>query len=164
MGALSIAGALHIVDENLLCWWLAERQCDSGGLNGRPEKQAYVCYSWWIISAMNILGRTSWIDQEKLVRFVLQCQDVADGGIADQPGNMADIFHTFFGISALSLLGYLQKDSSDRQDASSSSDASPTSSSSLCLHPTIRPIDPTYALPRDLVLLHSLNAQTLPAV
>lgn len=31
-----------------LAWWLAERQCDSGGLNGRPEKQADVCYSWYV--------------------------------------------------------------------------------------------------------------------
>ena len=40
VGALSIAHALDRVDRDLLCWWLCERQCDSGGLNGRPEKQA----------------------------------------------------------------------------------------------------------------------------
>jgi geranylgeranyl transferase type-2 subunit beta len=59
VGALSIAGALQHVDEDLLGWWLCERQCDSGGLNGRPEKQADVCYSWWILSALSILGRVS---------------------------------------------------------------------------------------------------------
>lgn len=57
IGALSIGGALHMVDEDLLGWWLSERQCDSGGLNGRPEKQADVCYSWWILSSLAILGR-----------------------------------------------------------------------------------------------------------
>ena len=57
MGALSIGNALHYVDEDLLGWWLSERQCDSGGLNGRPEKQADVCYSWWILSSLSILGR-----------------------------------------------------------------------------------------------------------
>lgn len=57
VGALSIGGALDQVDENLLGWWLSERQCDSGGLNGRPEKQADVCYSWWILSCLRILGR-----------------------------------------------------------------------------------------------------------
>jgi geranylgeranyl transferase type-2 subunit beta len=60
VGALSIANSLHLVDENLLGWWLSERQCDSGGLNGRPEKQADVCYSWWILSSLSILGRVSW--------------------------------------------------------------------------------------------------------
>jgi geranylgeranyl transferase type-2 subunit beta len=57
IGALSIGNALHHVDEDLLGWWLSERQCDSGGLNGRPEKQADVCYSWWILSSLSILGR-----------------------------------------------------------------------------------------------------------
>ena len=57
VGALSIGHALHLVDEDLLGWWLSERQCDSGGLNGRPEKQADVCYSWWILSSLSILGR-----------------------------------------------------------------------------------------------------------
>ena len=57
IGALSITNSLHLVDENLLGWWLSERQCDSGGLNGRPEKQADVCYSWWILSCLTIIGR-----------------------------------------------------------------------------------------------------------
>lgn len=60
VGALSIAGALDHVDVDLLGWWLCERQCDSGGLNGRPEKQADVCYSWWILSALSIIGRVRW--------------------------------------------------------------------------------------------------------
>ena len=38
IGALSLAGALHLVDQDLFCWWLSERQTKSGGLNGRPEK------------------------------------------------------------------------------------------------------------------------------
>jgi len=59
VGALSIAGALEHVDVDLLGWWLSERQCDAGGLNGRPEKQADVCYSWWILSSLKILGRVS---------------------------------------------------------------------------------------------------------
>jgi hypothetical protein len=42
VGALAIAGALHHVDRDLLGWWLCERQCRDGGLNGRPEKLADV--------------------------------------------------------------------------------------------------------------------------
>jgi geranylgeranyl transferase type-2 subunit beta len=75
VGALAIAGALHLLDDDLLCWWLAERQCDSGGLNGRPEKQADVCYSWWILSALSIMGRVQWINTKKLKKFILKCQD-----------------------------------------------------------------------------------------
>ncbi|CAN0038565.1 unnamed protein product, partial [Discosporangium mesarthrocarpum] len=66
VGALSIADSLDLVDEGLLGWWLCERQCDSGGLNGRPEKQADVCYSWWILSALDILGKVDWIDRSRL--------------------------------------------------------------------------------------------------
>ncbi|CAM9372083.1 unnamed protein product [Ectocarpus sp. 12 AP-2014] len=106
VGALSIARSLHLVDEGLLGWWLCERQCDSGGLNGRPEKQADVCYSWWILSSLKILGKVDWIDGARLKGFILRCQDSEDGGIAERPGNLADIFHTFFGIAGLSLLGY----------------------------------------------------------
>ncbi len=76
VGALSIARRLDLLkDPELLCWWLAERQCDSGGLNGRPEKQADVCYSWWILSSLSILGRVNWIRGDKLSSFILKCQD-----------------------------------------------------------------------------------------
>ncbi|OQS06436.1 geranylgeranyl transferase type-2 subunit beta [Thraustotheca clavata] len=94
------------VDVDSLGWWLCERQCDSGGLNGRPEKQADVCYSWWNISSLVVLGKLHWVNAEKLIQFILNCQDTQDGGIADRPGNVADIYHTFFGICGLSMLGY----------------------------------------------------------
>ncbi len=53
---------------------IAERQTPSGGLNGRPEKLQDVCYSWWCLSALAILGRRHWIDQAALTRFILFCQ------------------------------------------------------------------------------------------
>lgn len=153
VGALSITNSLHLIDENLLGWWLSERQCDSGGLNGRPEKQADVCYSWWILSCLTILGRMSWINGDKLVDFILKCQgfdtycvpcgDVPGGGIADRPGNMVDIFHTFFGICGLSLLGYFEKNQMENAAIV---------------------IEPTYALPKSLVEKLGLPAQTLPSI
>lgn len=42
VGALAITGSLHHIDRDLLGWWLCERQCKEGGLNGRPEKLADV--------------------------------------------------------------------------------------------------------------------------
>lgn len=86
-----------------LIYWLSQRQCDSGGFNGRPEKQADVCYSWWVLASLEILGNTSWIDKPKLIHFINCCQD-PKGGISDRPDNVGDVFHTFFGIAALSLL------------------------------------------------------------
>jgi len=95
-----------LIDQNLLCWWLSERQCDSGGLNGRPEKQADVCYSWWIISSLDMMDKVNWINTSKLVEYILNCQDQEEGGISDRPGNVGDIFHTFFGICGLNLLNH----------------------------------------------------------
>jgi len=48
-------------------------------------------------------------------------QDDENGGIADRPGDMADVFHTYFGLCGLSLMG----------------------------EPGLKPIDPVYALPVD---------------
>lgn len=60
---------LHHVRTDDLGWWLAERQTPGGGLNGRPEKLPDVCYSWWILSALAIMRRLSWIDRTLLARF-----------------------------------------------------------------------------------------------
>ncbi|CAI9112907.1 OLC1v1013417C1 [Oldenlandia corymbosa var. corymbosa] len=74
VGALAITGSLHHVDKDLLGWWLCERQVKSGGLNGRPEKLPDVCYSWWVLSSLIMIDRVHWIDKEKLIKFILDCQ------------------------------------------------------------------------------------------
>jgi len=106
VAALSIVGQIHQVDADLLGWWLAERQLPAGGLNGRPEKLPDVCYSWWVLSSLVILDRAHWINGMKLKEFILASQDDEGGGISDRPGDMVDIFHTFFGIGGLSMLGF----------------------------------------------------------
>uniref|UniRef100_H2ZE28 Geranylgeranyl transferase type-2 subunit beta n=1 Tax=Ciona savignyi TaxID=51511 RepID=H2ZE28_CIOSA len=69
VGALSVLGELHHVDDDLLGWWLCERQLPSGGLNGRPEKMPDVCYSWWVPIVAGDAGQTSldrWIEVETI--------------------------------------------------------------------------------------------------
>eukprot|EP00013_Stygamoeba_regulata_P027592 CAMPEP_0177656012 /NCGR_PEP_ID=MMETSP0447-20121125/15305_1 /TAXON_ID=0 /ORGANISM="Stygamoeba regulata, Strain BSH-02190019" /LENGTH=336 /DNA_ID=CAMNT_0019160033 /DNA_START=187 /DNA_END=1197 /DNA_ORIENTATION=+ len=106
VGALAIADRLDVItDPDALGWWLCERQLPAGGLNGRPEKLPDVCYSWWVVSSLSILGRLDWISGEKLQEFILACQD-SEGGIADRPGDVVDVYHTFFGIGGLSMTGY----------------------------------------------------------
>lgn len=75
------------------------------------------------MSCLSILGRLHWIDQRALSSFILYCQDEEDGGISDRPEDMADVYHTFFGIAGLSLMGY----------------------------EGLGAIDPTYALPVEVV-------------
>lgn len=135
IGALSLANALDRVDEShfdRLGFWLCERQLPCGGFNGRPDKLEDVCYSWWVLSSLSMLGHVEWIDKEKLTAFICNCQDPDEGGIADRPGDMPDVFHTFFGLAGLSLLG-------DKRFAS---------------------IDPAYALPR--VVLNRLKNGSIP--
>ncbi|KAM7273287.1 hypothetical protein ACFE04_027951 [Oxalis oulophora] len=123
VGALAITGSLHHVDKDLLGWWLCERQVKTGGLNGRPEKLPDVCYSWWVLSSLIMIDRVQWIDKDKLIKFILDCQDVENGGISDRPDDAVDIFHTYFGVAGLSLLQY----------------------------PGVKAVDPAYALPVDVV-------------
>ena len=80
----------------------SERQVDSGGLNGRPEKQADVCYSWWILSSMAMLGHLPWIDNDKLVKFILEYDILARYWFASFPfllnsnSNRYNIATTFY--------------------------------------------------------------------
>ncbi|XP_021674220.1 geranylgeranyl transferase type-2 subunit beta 1 isoform X2 [Hevea brasiliensis] len=123
LAALAITGSLHLVDKDLLGWWLCERQVKSGGLNGRPEKLPDVCYSWWVLSSLTMIDRVHWINKEKLVKFILNCQDKENGGISDRPDDAVDVFHTFFGIAGLALLEY----------------------------PGLKAVDPAYAMPVDVL-------------
>jgi geranylgeranyl transferase type-2 subunit beta len=97
---------MDLVDKNRLGRWLSERQTEGGGFNGRPEKLEDVCYSWWVGSSLSMMGRLHWTDGGRLANYILECQDAENGGIADRPGDMVDVFHTHFGIAGLSLLGF----------------------------------------------------------
>lgn len=111
VAALAITNSLHLINnESKLASWLSERQSlHDGGLNGRPEKLSDVCYSWWVFASLNILKKDHWIDKTKLEKYILSCQDMS-GGISDKPGNDPDIFHTCFGICALSLIDHKKFD------------------------------------------------------
>lgn len=109
LGALAIVGKLSDLTEIQLgdiAWWLCERQVPEGGLNGRPGKLPDVCYSWWVLSSLAIIKKLSWVDYGKLREFILSCQDEKKGGISDRPDNEVDVFHTFFGLAGLSLMGF----------------------------------------------------------
>lgn len=115
VGALAIMDRLDVLASNgsaeRICSWLSERQVlPSGGFNGRPEKLPDVCYSWWVLSTLSILGRAHWVNLNKLEGFILSCQDPIEGGISDRPDNQTDIYHTCFGITGLSLIDHAKFD------------------------------------------------------
>ncbi|KAM3731682.1 hypothetical protein ACB098_11G000200 [Castanea mollissima] len=129
--ALSLTGSLHHIDKDLLGWWLCERQVKSGGLNGRPEKLPDVCYSWWVLSSLIMIDWVHWINKEKLVKYILDCQDMENGGISDRLDDAVDVYHTYFGVAG--------------------EETSKEFKLSLLEYPGLKAIDPAYALPVDVV-------------
>lgn len=71
-------------NQDALGYWLAERQiCGRcGGFNGRPEKAPDVCYSWWILSSLTIIGSQNDSTSERFLSitnrssFASLCQEV----------------------------------------------------------------------------------------
>lgn len=135
VGVLAITHNMHLINPDLLGWWLCERQLPSGGLNGRPEKLPDVCYSWWVLASLRMIGKIDWINKDKLANFILASQDEETGGISDRPGDMVDPFHTLFGLTGLSLLGY------DRT--------------------IIEEVDPVFCMPKEVITRNDIRTQLL---
>ncbi|RUP51510.1 terpenoid cyclases/protein prenyltransferase alpha-alpha toroid [Jimgerdemannia flammicorona] len=149
VGALAIVNALHHVDADLLGWWLCERQLGNGGLNGRPQKYAIhggssphspssvVSIGLTRRSSSALSSRHRFVNGLTTLRPIFPFpkkasndtftrrppQDTEAGGIADRPGDMADVFHTLFGVAGLSLLGY----------------------------PGLKSVDPVYCMPKHVI-------------
>ncbi|KAE8672717.1 xyloglucan endotransglucosylase/hydrolase protein 9-like [Hibiscus syriacus] len=154
VGALAIMGSLHHVDKDLLGWWLCERQVKSGGLNGRPEKLPDVCYSWWVLSSLIMIDRVHWIDKEKLVKFILDSQDLENGGISDRPDDAVDVFHTYFGVAGIqcrSAHRFAFIYFTNSAFAVRFTMHAIVVGLSLLEYPGLKAIDPAYALPVDVV-------------
>jgi len=106
IGFLSVTNQLNLINILQTGQWLAARQTHQGGFNGRPEKLADVCYSWWVLSSMYMIGTEDFFDKNLLIKWILECQDFKDGGFSDRSGNEPDVFHTYFGLAGLSLMDY----------------------------------------------------------
>jgi geranylgeranyl transferase type-2 subunit beta len=104
VAALTAMGELDALsDADRTARWLADRQQPCGGFNGRPDKEPDLCYAWWCVASLALLGRTHWIDARAALRFVERCASV-DGGLAFAPAQLSDPYHTFFGLAARRVL------------------------------------------------------------
>ena len=72
-----------------------------------------------------------------MISFILNCQDPR-GGLSDRPMDERDLYHTYFGIAGLNMLGYLEEKG----------------------FPSVR-IHPAFALPVPLVEKMGMTAQML---
>ncbi|WPK27664.1 hypothetical protein PUMCH_005061 [Australozyma saopauloensis] len=103
--------------------WLAHRQVDypdllykedyefydsidEGGFNGRPNKFADTCYSWWVMALMQMLCHDGLLfDLPRALEYLLGVtQHKLMGGFGKDGQAFPDPFHSFLGIASIALI------------------------------------------------------------
>lgn len=107
IASLSLLNKLHDVineeDRLDILQWLLERQI--GGFQGRINKLDDTCYAYWIGSTIGILGGTSLINKEELIKFLSSVQNY--GGFCKTiEYEYPDIVHSGLASYGLSLCNY----------------------------------------------------------
>ncbi|KAK9913483.1 hypothetical protein M0R45_037297 [Rubus argutus] len=100
---LSKNASSSMVNVPLLLVWCLQRQAADGGFQGRPNKPSDTCYAFWIASVLKILGGHKLMDQKALRGFLITCQSEY-GGFSKFPGDLPDLYHSYYGFTAFSLL------------------------------------------------------------
>ena len=98
--------------------WAARRQMRrEGGFAGRTNKLVDGCYSWWVGALFPLLQLATaagsgggGVDAVGLQRYVLLCGQSGVGGLRDKPGKGADLYHTCYCLSGLSVAQWLHED------------------------------------------------------
>lgn len=128
LGALRLTGFDMAAHEELVLLmknWLVHRQvdyppelykgveyefydkADTGGFNGRENKFADTCYSWWVMALLENVenGALKLIDGEKALDYLLNgTQHKLMGGFGKDTDARPDPFHSFLGLASLALL------------------------------------------------------------
>ncbi len=75
------------------------------GFNGRCNKLADTCYTWWTGASLAILGHNDLVEVAPARRFLLEKTQHMIGGFGKLPGSPPDVYHSFLGLAALSVMG-----------------------------------------------------------
>ena len=103
LASLQLMGKMDkIPNRELLLHWLMDRQIS--GFQGRTNKVADTCYSWWIGGSLQVLGRYDLVSEDICRSFHFSCQTKI-GGFSKTPGVHPDVLHTYFSLAALQMLG-----------------------------------------------------------
>ncbi|KAK4241207.1 terpenoid cyclases/protein prenyltransferase alpha-alpha toroid [Achaetomium macrosporum] len=73
--------------------------------NGRCNKVADTCYTWWVAGALVNLGKGDLLDWPPSRRFLLEKMAHRIGGFGKHPGGPPDVYHSCFGLTALAVMG-----------------------------------------------------------
>lgn len=81
---------------------------DHGGFQGRENKYADACYSFWCVNSLKILGAWEEIgldQQNDLMNYLLEnTQNSLLGGFAKNDNEDPDLYHTSFVLAAISMM------------------------------------------------------------
>jgi len=103
LAALKLLGKLESIDDKEgLIQWCTRRQI--GGLQGRTNKKADTCYSFWVGASLHMLGAVELLAPEPLIEFIGKCK-CAVGGYSKVVGIYPDVLHSFYSLCGLSLVG-----------------------------------------------------------
>ncbi|TVY60808.1 Geranylgeranyl transferase type-1 subunit beta, partial [Lachnellula suecica] len=79
---------------------------DFVGFNGRCNKTVDTCYAFWVIASLDMLGedKTELVNAKAIRRFLFEQTQHQIGGFGKYPGNPPDIYHSYLGLAALSVM------------------------------------------------------------
>jgi geranylgeranyl transferase type-1 subunit beta len=75
------------------------------GFNGRTNKIADTCYSYWNVGALSVLGKAGLIDKSRLRNYLLEKVQHPIGGFGKGVGEPPDVLHSYLGLAVVGLLG-----------------------------------------------------------
>jgi len=74
------------------------------GFNGRCNKRADTCYSFWVAASLDMIGEMELIDHSGYRRFLLDKTQHRIGGFGKCPEDPPDIYHSYLGLAALAIV------------------------------------------------------------
>ncbi|THY21677.1 terpenoid cyclases/Protein prenyltransferase, partial [Aureobasidium pullulans] len=79
---------------------------DWTGFNGRCNKIADTCYAFWVHGSLSILNQSHLPQTSSVRRWLLErTVHLTLGGFGKIAGDLPDLYHSYLGLAALSLLG-----------------------------------------------------------
>lgn len=89
--------------------------CPHSGLCGRPSKPADTCYAFWAGASLHLLSASHLSSLPALRHYLLALtQHPVMGGFSKFPGDKwADLYHSYLGLAALSLVSTAEERQGD---------------------------------------------------
>ncbi|KAK9682116.1 hypothetical protein RND81_10G051700 [Saponaria officinalis] len=100
---LNKSSSTSIINVPMLLDWVLQRQASDGGFQGRANKPSDTCYGFWVGGVLKILGGSKFVDREAMCVSLLTCQSEY-GGFSKFQGQLPELYHSYYGFSAFSLL------------------------------------------------------------